>query len=74
MQDTVCNINIWESWCQIDVKQYESWSGLMFSVGMICILVWFTLLFYVSLNSYGPVGTVSSLNHTFFTGQVWTSS
>ena len=42
----------------------------MFSVGMICILVWFTLLFYVSLNSYGHVGTVSSLNHTFFPGQV----
>ena len=41
----------------------------MFSVGMICILVWFTLLFYVSLNSYGHVGTVSSLNQAFLLGK-----
>ena len=54
---------------KIDVKQFGSWSGLMFSVGMICILVWLTLLFDVSRNSYGHVGTVSSLNHIFY----WTS-
>ena len=33
------------------------------SVGMICILVWFGLLFYVSLNNYDHVGTASSPNH-----------
>ena len=41
----------------------------MFGVGMICILVWFVLIFYVSLNSYGHVGTVILLNNTLLLGK-----
>ena len=31
---------------------------------------WFGLLLYVPVNNYGPVGTVSSPNHTFFLGKL----
>ena len=31
---------------------------------------WFGLMFYVPVNSYGHVGTVSSRRHTFFLGKL----
>ena len=33
-------------------------------------LILFGLLLYVTVNSYGHVGTVSSSNHTFFLGKL----
>ena len=42
-----------------------TWSVSMDSKGSL-----FGLVLYVPVNSYGHVGTVSSLNPTFFPGQV----
>ena len=36
----------------------------------IFVLIWFGLMLYVLVNSYGHVGTVSVDNHTFFLGKL----
>ena len=34
------------------------------------MIFWFDLLLYITGNSYGHVGMVSSPNHTFFLGKL----